>query len=97
MKNKTKYMAACLLTIPAYLIVVISAVFALVVFFIQHLIMIIISPTKTATLFKFYSLAQDIVFDNHRAVEKIAKQMAENDILAREMQKAERKAKRKAK
>lgn len=97
MKNKTKYMAACLLTIPAYIILVVASLFALSVFFIQHVIMIIVSPSRTARLFKYYSLAQDTVWDTHRAVEKIAKQMAENDMLAREMEKAERKAKRKAK
>lgn len=92
-----KYIFATVMMIPAYLILVLAALFTLAVFCFQHIILIIVSPTKTARLFKYYSLAQDCVYDTHVAVEKIAKQMAENDMLAREMEKAERKAKRKAK
>ena len=55
------YLAFPVFLIGAYLIVELACFFALAVFIIQHIVFIIVSPHKTARLFKYYSIAQSAV------------------------------------
>ena len=55
------YLAFPVFLIGAYLIVELACFFALAVFIIQHIVFIIVSPRKTARLFKYYSIAQSAV------------------------------------
>lgn len=60
-KNIFMYLAFPVFLIGAYLIVELACFFALAVFIIQHIVFIIVSPHKTARLFKYYSIAQSAV------------------------------------
>ena len=60
-KNIFMYLAFPVFLIGAYLIVELACFFVLAVFIIQHIVFIIVSPHKTARLFKYYSIAQSAV------------------------------------
>ena len=47
-----------------YVLTIAAAFFALGVFIIEHLFLIVLRPRKTARLFKYYSMAQEIVLWN---------------------------------
>ena len=60
-KNIFLYLALPVFIIAAYIVVELACFFALGVFIIQHIVFIIVSPHKTARLFKYYSIAQSAV------------------------------------
>lgn len=47
-----------------YVLTIAAAFFALGVFVVEHVFLIILRPRKTARLFKYYSMAQEIVLWN---------------------------------